>query len=298
MSAGERFLVTGAFGCIGAWTLHALLAEGAAAVALDLGGSRHRLELVLSPDELAQVTVVRADVTDLAQLERALEEHAITHVVHLAALQIPFVRADPPLGARVNVVGTTNVFEACKRHGVHGLAYASSVAVYAPDASLAPRTLYGVFKRATEEAARCYWVDERVPTVGLRPAVVYGLGRDQGLTSAPTLALAAAARGEPYRIPFGGRMQLHYAPDVAAAFVAAAREATTGAAVHDLGGASVHMDDLVAAVDAAVPDAAGTITFDGEPLPFPDELDGGFAPFRQTPLGVAVRDTIDRFRAA
>ena len=33
-------------------------------------------------------------------------------VVHLAALQVPFVRANPPLGMHVNVAGTVNVFDA------------------------------------------------------------------------------------------------------------------------------------------------------------------------------------------
>ena len=56
-----------------------------------------------------------ATSTDLNALERALDEHAITHVIHLAALQVPFVRADPPLGARVDVLGTVNVFEAVRR---------------------------------------------------------------------------------------------------------------------------------------------------------------------------------------
>jgi UDP-glucuronate 4-epimerase len=293
----ERFLLTGALGCIGAWTLRTLLAEWVPVVALDLGGSRHRLELILSADELTRVQLVEGDVTDLDALARVLEQNAITHVVHLAALQVPFVRADPPRGASVNVAGTTNVFEAAKRHGARGLSYASSVAVYGPDGSLAPRTLYGVFKRTNEETARCYWADDGLASVGLRPAVVYGPGRDQGLTSTPTVALAAAARGERYRISFGGRVQLHYAPDVAAAFVAAARGATEGARVHDLGGPPTHMRDFVAAIDAAVPDAKGAITFEDEPLPFPDDLAAGFEPFRQTPLDVAVRETIERFRA-
>ena len=48
----------------------------------------------------------------LGDLRRLLDEHEITRVVHLAALQVPFVRANPPLGMRVNVAGTVNVLEA------------------------------------------------------------------------------------------------------------------------------------------------------------------------------------------
>ena len=58
---------------------------------------------------------VNGDITDLAALERALDEHGVTNVIHLAALQVPHCRANPPLGAAVNVVGTVNVLEAVKR---------------------------------------------------------------------------------------------------------------------------------------------------------------------------------------
>ena len=53
--------------------------------------------------------------------------------------------------------------------------------------------------------ARIYATDDRLPSIGLRPYVVYGPGRDQGLTAGPTEAMRAAARGEPYDIGFTGR---------------------------------------------------------------------------------------------
>ena len=87
-----------------------------------------------SPDkrnELARVVFVRGDVTDVGALERVVAEQHVTRIVHLAALQVPFVRADPVLGATVNVIGTTAVFEAARRHAdqVRGIAYASSGSV-------------------------------------------------------------------------------------------------------------------------------------------------------------------------
>ncbi len=135
-----------------------------------------------------------------------LAEHEITHVVHLAALQVPFVRENPVLGSQVNVTGTVNVFEAAKRLGLETtIAYASSAAVYDRDGNVAPSTLYGVFKLANEGTASIYAAESGLASVGLRPFTVYGPGRDQGLTAGPTLAIAAAVRGEPYRIAFGGR---------------------------------------------------------------------------------------------
>jgi UDP-glucuronate 4-epimerase len=299
----ERFLVTGALGCIGAWACRTLVREGVSVVAFDLGTSRHRLELIMSPDELDAVTFVRGDVTDLGALERAFDEHGTTHVIHLAALLIPLAKADPPLGAHVNVVGTVNVFEAVKRRGLGGLAYASSAAVYdeadgtrvAEDAPGHPVTHYGVHKQANEGTARVYWRDDGVPSVGLRPYIVYGPGRDQGLTAAPTLAMEAAARGDEYRISFGGRAQFHYAPDAARAFIDAARSPGEGASVCNLGGPAVDMSSLVAAIEAAAPEAAGRITHDENALPFPEEFESSAVP--ATPLEVGVRETVGHFRS-
>src|SRR5438034_4877808 len=213
----ERFLVTGALGCIGAWTVRRLVHEGVPVWTYDLPGEPRRLRLIMDEPALAKVQFVEGDITDHARFERAVADNGITHIVHLAALQIPFVRADPVQGARVNVVGTAIVFETAKRHlqQVQGLSYASSIAVYGPpdryppgllahDAPLAPTTLYGVYKQANEGMARTYWQDYRVRSVGLRPYVLYGPGRDQGLTSTPTKAMLAAALGRPYHISYGG----------------------------------------------------------------------------------------------
>jgi UDP-glucuronate 4-epimerase len=300
----ERFLVTGALGCIGAWIVRQLVREGVPVAGFDLGEDTHRLELVLTREELDQVELVRGDVTDLAAVERAVADQAATHLIHLAAMLIPLAKADPPRGAAVNVVGTVNVFEASKRNGIRGLAYASSAAVYGgggrtlpEDAPPSPKTHYGVHKAANEGTARVYWEDDGIGSIGLRPYVVYGPGRDHGLTAGPTLAMQAAARGEPYRIGFGGRMQMHYAPDAARAFVDAARSSEQGGSlVANLGGPAVHMDEIVETIEAAAPESAGTITFDETPLPFPEEFEGVAHPAPVTPLRDAVGETIELFR--
>ena len=64
----ERTLVTGALGCLGAWTVKVLLDQGEEPVGYDLGGEDARLRLVLSDDELARLTLVRGDVTDAGSL--------------------------------------------------------------------------------------------------------------------------------------------------------------------------------------------------------------------------------------
>lgn len=310
----ERFLITGALGCIGAWTVRNLACEGTPVVVFDLASDPRRLALIMSDEELARVTFVNGDITNLEALERTLDEYAITHVIHLAALQIPFVRANPPLGARVNVVGTVNVFEAVarRRDRIGRVVYASSAAVYdAVDADASgvvthgavghPTTLYGVFKQANEGTARVYWQDAQVASIGLRPYIVYGPGRDQGLTSSPTKAMVAAALGRPYHIPYGGRAAYQYADDVARTFIASARAPFQGAEIFNLRGSVATMGEIVAAIEAAAPEARELITFDEKPLPFPEAFDAaplerviGALPF--TPLEQAVAETVALFR--
>ena len=209
---------------------------------------------------------------------------------------MPFCKADPVLGAQVNVTGTVNVFEASKRRGLGTpIAYASSAAVYDERGEVRPRTLYGVYKVANEGTARIYADDDGVASIGLRPFIVYGPGRDQGLTAGPTLAMQAAVRGEPYRIAFGGRTQFHYAPDVARAFVQAARSEQAGAQTFNLGGPATAIADLVALIEAEVPGAE--ISFDDAPLPFADELPTPWFDSTLTPLDQGVRETVEAFRS-
>ena len=312
----ERFLVTGALGCIGAWAVKQLVEARVPVWTYDLPGSDHRLRLILSDEQITKLAQITGDITDQAAFERAVGDNGITHIVHLAGLQVPFVRADPVQGARVNVVGTTIVFETVKRHAsqVRGLAYASSLGVYgapilyppgplAHDAPLHPPTLYGVFKQANEGTARIYWQENGVRSIGLRPYIVYGPGRDQGMTSTPTKAMAAAAVGRAYHISYGGRAVFQHAGDAAEVFIRAARAPSDGAPVYTMGGSAVSMDEVVAAIEAAAPDMAGKITFEPTQLPNPESvdsraLDDALGVTNWVPLAEGVRRTIEHFRAA
>lgn len=313
-AAPERFLVTGALGCIGAWTIRALVREGIPVVAFDLGRDRRRLAQIMAADELDAVTFVVGDISDLDGIRRALIDEAITNVIHLAALQVPFCRADPPRGALVNVVGTANVFEAVKTSpSVTGpLVWTSSIGAFgAADANPEthrleesaeghPTTHYGVYKRANEATARIYANDDGIASIGLRPMTVYGAGRDQGMTSTPTTAIAAAVLGVPYAITFGGRTLFQYAEDVARTLLAASRSGLDGAHVFNLGGSSVDMPSWIAAIEEAVPDAAGLITFSSNELPFPSEIEhaalAAIGPVPVTDYREGIRATVDVFR--
>jgi nucleoside-diphosphate-sugar epimerase len=255
-------------------------------------------------------------VTDQAGLQAAIKDNDVTHIVHLAALQVPSVRANPVLGMTINVVGTTIVFEAARTFAdqIQAVVYASSVAVYGPaseypdaaiahDAPFIPTTLYGVTKVANEQTAKVYWQDYKVRSVGVRPAYVYGPGRDVGMTSTPTKAMLAAAAGRPYHISFGGTGFFQHADDVAKSLIQAARAKVDGAPCFNLGGTKVAMTEVVEAISAAAPESVGTITAETNQLPFPDEYDGapldnavgaiGWRSFRD-----GTRQTIEHFKQA
>jgi len=307
-----NYLVTGAMGCIGAWTVHHLLQQGQSVVSFDLSTDRHRLDLLMTEDEQAKVTFIQGDLTDTEQVAQVFSDYAITHVIHLAALQVPMCKANPVLGAQVNVTGTVNVFEAARQTGLRHLAYASSIAVYGPpedyaadilshDALMLPRTLYGVYKVANESLAEVYWRDHGISSTTLRPYTVYGLGRDQGLTSEPTKAMHAAAHGDDYHISFGGKMQFHYASDVALQFIAAAEQPMDSAVGFNLGTAAISVETVAQIINDIVSDVS-VIVGDGR-LPFPEgfdstELNNAFDTVYETPLREAIMATIDGFRAA
>jgi len=305
----KTFLITGAMGCIGAWVLKHLVAQGKRAIAFDLSTDRHRLDWVMTPAEQAAIIFAQGDLTDAAQVKDTFKAHEVTQVVHLAALQVPFCRANPVLGSQVNVTGTVNLFEAAREAGVRHLAYASSIAVYGPasaypsgpvthEAPHAPQTLYGVYKMANEGTARIYWQDHQISSLGLRPYTVYGVGRDQGMTSDPTKAMWAAMKGEPFEIGFGGVMQFQLASDVALQFIDAADQAGVGAHVFNLGTPPVSVDEVIELIRQVKPDAQ--ITRKETRLPFPESFDDSalrahVSRVYETPLAEGIRLTMDHF---
>lgn len=304
------YLVTGALGCVGAWTLYHLVKRDEEAVCFDIADNRQRLDKLLPAREQEKITFVQGDLTNAEQVERAFDQHGVSHVIHLAALQIPFCRANPALGAQVNVTGTIHIFEAALKQGIDRLTYASSVAVYgppelyppgllAPDAERLPRTLYGAYKVCNEQTAEVYYRDHGLSSIGFRPYTIYGVGRDQGLTSEPTKAMQTAASGEDYHIPFGGKMQFHYASDVARQFIDAASTPLDGAHVFNLGTPPVAVETVADLIMQSCPDV--TITVGEQILPFPEGCDASplyeqMDPVYETPLEEAVSATIERFR--
>ena len=244
---------------------------GVPAVSFDLDTSRRRPGLLMSEEELAQVTWVEGDIADAEAVDQVVDENGVRAILHLAALQVPFCKADPVAGARVNVVGTVAVFEAARHHGLRRLAYASSIAAHgAPaESGYAPhplRCLQGLRRSdrpdllaglggAEHRAAPRHRLRRR-PRPGHD---VEDHGRDPGGGSrgATTKCLSPA----PSRISTRAR--------VAAAFLLALARDGDGAPAFDINGTVTPIEDGLEAIRRLAPGAR--VRTSGDPLPFPME---------------------------
>lgn len=307
----ETYFITGAQGCIGSWIVKQLAERGDTPVVFDRSRDARRLSAIMEESVLERVRFSEGDITDAEAVRTAMEASSARRVIHLAGLQVPACKADPVMGALVNVLGTLNVFEAARSNNVARVVYASSAAVFGMSeddepldetARCEPTTHYGVFKRANEGNARVYFLDHGLSSVGLRPLTVYGVNRDSGLTSDPTKAMKAAVLGLPFHIRFGGATDFQYVADTAAAFIACADRAPDGAHVFNLHGETVEVARIARLINqnAPVPPTRELITFGGEPLPIAPAMNDAairhvIGDLPSTPIETGVRETMQKF---
>jgi nucleoside-diphosphate-sugar epimerase len=308
-------LITGGYGFLGSWIIRHLAAEGCSVWVYDLKEDASKLVGVLREEHRSQVRYHQGDVTDLEGLRHALAAHRITHVCHLAGLQVPVCRDNPILGGQVNVLGTLAVFEASRMASprVERVVYASSAAVFGPqgdygspgpladDVKLTPATHYGWFKVCNEGNARVYGQDHGLQTVGLRPWTVYGPGRDFGMTSEPTRAIKCLALGRPYHISYGGWQDMQYVEDVAAAFVRCLAGRYAGPRAYNLRGDVVDLPTLHQALCQVDPRARHLITHGERQIGIAydlsdDALQRDYGPLPKTPLVEGARRTYEHFQ--
>ncbi len=300
-------LVTGGSGFIGTWVLRELLNFGARAVAVDVQPAPQRWPRVLG-ERANEVAWADASLTDRDSLQAVIDRHGVTHIIHLAALLTPTCQQDPWLGCQVNVLGSTSVFDVARRSGrVRSISYASSYAVYGPETGdreespNRPPMFYGAFKQAVDLIAEQYWRHCGIASVAVRPHVVYGPEREQGLTAGPSLACRAAVLGESYSIGYTGRVGYDYVEDVARAFVRSAFECPPGLTVADLPGEQATSEEFVRAIESVVPSAVGRIHVSGPAIPAnippkPQYISNLFPNWQPTSLLDGVRRTVEFYR--
>jgi UDP-glucose 4-epimerase len=126
------WLVTGGAGYIGAHVVAAMVAAGSRVVVLDDLSTGERARV---PDE---VPFVRGSLLDADLVARAIGEHGVSGVVHIAAKKsVDESVRRPLLYYRENVEGLRVLLDAVTESGVENFVFSSSAAVYgAPDVDL------------------------------------------------------------------------------------------------------------------------------------------------------------------
>jgi len=183
-----KILVTGAAGFIGFHTAQRFLARGDEVVGLD--NLNEYYDVKLKQARLARLTphskfrFVKLDLADDLGVAELFAREEFQRVVHLAAQAgVRYSLENPHAYVHSNVVGTLNVLEGCRHHGVEHLVYASTSSVYGANTDMPfsehriadhPLSLYATTKRANELMAHNYSSLFKLPTTGLRFFTVYG----------------------------------------------------------------------------------------------------------------------------
>ncbi|MDQ2946108.1 MAG: SDR family oxidoreductase [Acidobacteriota bacterium] len=278
----------------------------------DLNPNPTLLSKIAGDLDKRKLTIEVGRIEDTARVKALVKDGGITHIVHLAAVLMPFCQANPVAGGLVDVIGTLNVFEAARDSGRQvRVVYASSSAVWGPDDAyehrklseddpLKPATHYGVFKQANEGNARIFFTTNGISSVGLRPWAVYGFGRDLGLTADPSLAIQAAVNKRPFQIRLSGCMDMQYVEDVAETFTSCLLASFEGAHVFNLAGDVISMDDFIGVLDKVHPGAKQLITAKGPQVPVANQMDDSrlrahVPDLPSTPLEAGIRKSIALF---
>ena len=236
-----RVLVTGAAGFIGSFTAQRFLARGDEVVGLDNLNEYYDVNLKLARlarlESGAGFRFAKLDLADRAGMAELFAREKFERVVHLGAQAgVRHSVQEPHSYIASNIVGTLNVLEGCRQHGVGHLVYASTSSVYGAstqmpyserDPAAHPLSLYAASKRSTELMAHSYSALFGLPTTGLRFFTVYGpWGRPD---MALSLFASAMVSGRPIEVFNHGHHQrdFTYVEDIAEGVVRASDHVAT-----------------------------------------------------------------------
>ncbi len=214
-----KVLVTGAAGFIGRACTQALLRAGHQVVAVDNLNDYYPVSLkharLATLKNQPDFQFYPQDVADWSTLSTLFAQTRPDAVIHLAAQAgVRYSIENPHTYAQSNLIGMTNILEACRHYPVQHLVYASSSSVYGKNAKVPfseddrtdhPVSFYAASKKANEVMAASYSNLYQLPATGLRFFTVYGpWGRPD---MAPWLFTEAILQGKPIKVFNHGRLQ-------------------------------------------------------------------------------------------
>jgi UDP-glucose 4-epimerase len=187
-----NILVTGGAGFIGSHIVDQLIAEGHQIIIID--------NLVTGQKDLINPAAIfyQEDITNAQKVEEIIQKHQIQIICHQAG-QIGVRKSvqDPQYDAQVNIIGTINLFEAARKHGVTKVVFASSGGAIYGNTDILPTpethptdpiSPYGIAKLVMEKYAHYYKTIYNIDYTALRYSNVYGPRQNtQGETGVITL---------------------------------------------------------------------------------------------------------------
>src|SRR3989338_8609756 len=202
-------LVTGA-GLIGCHFARRAADGGSKVVLYDLSPNRDYIQKIVGKDK---VEIVAADMRDLPALINALKEFKIDTLVHTAGLIGKRVAENSYTGSTNNIVGTINVLEAARLHGIRRVVYVGTFGAYdrskikegpiREDHPIGGHNLYTTTKVCSEHLVHAYAHLYHLDTVIIRPAGVFGRGHYAGGSTVGQVMRDLALnliKGEPFNI--------------------------------------------------------------------------------------------------
>ena len=188
-----KILVTGAAGFIGFSVAKKLLERGDEVVGFDVVNDYYdpalkEARLTVLEQTAQQVkgsfTFIRANLADKVIVDQCFQDHQFDRVIHLAAQAgVRYSLENPLAYVESNLIGFTNIIEACRYNKTPHLTYASTSSVYGANTTMPfsekhgvnhPVQFYAATKRANELMAHSYSHLFGLPTTGLRFFTVYG----------------------------------------------------------------------------------------------------------------------------
>ncbi|HWD24073.1 MAG TPA: NAD(P)-dependent oxidoreductase [Acidimicrobiales bacterium] len=252
----QTALVIGGSGFIGAATCRALERRGVRPIVADVTAGAGSWE---------QHVIDTAQADEVHNLVATLHPDA---VVNLAFRLADACENNLDGAFRVNVLGSQNVIEACRRAGIARYVYASSIAVYGDQSSWGdhalkegdfghPVRLYGWHKLLVEEIAARY-SEQGLSCAGLRISTVYGSGRRAGLSSAINALIDPPAEASVIRCPWSmdEAFDLIHVDDVAESLCALALTPMLDYAIYNSGGEYATVSSISATLHELRPDVS------------------------------------------